>query len=67
MSESRDRFDNLICPVPGCGKVIQALTGLQELQKLRTHMKRCHCANWSLEDTLKNRDAIENKDGGNIK
>lgn len=50
--EQRDRFDNLICPFPGCKSVIIALTGLQELDKLRKHFKRKHRKAMNLEDAL---------------
>lgn len=61
VKEARDEFDRLICPVPGCGRKIQAWTGLQELEKLRAHMRRAHLANWSPSDTLENRARIENR------
>jgi len=57
----RDRFDGLVCHVPGCKKVIRALTGLQELMKLRQHMRRAHGANWDMNQALENRVVIENK------
>lgn len=56
-------FDGLKCSVPGCKKVIHAMTGLQELQKLRQHMARAHKANWNMNETLENRVVIENKQG----
>ena len=59
---SRDRFDGLKCTVPGCKKVIYAMTGLQEIQKLQAHMRRCHMANWSMGDALHNRVEMEKKD-----
>lgn len=40
--EARDARGNLICPVPGCGAVIRAFTGFQELGKLRDHYRRKH-------------------------
>jgi len=54
--------DNCLrCTVPGCKKVIRAMTGLQELQKLRTHMRRAHLANWDMNEALENRVTMENK------
>ena len=58
---SRDQFDGLKCSVPGCKKIIRAFTGLQELVKLQAHIKRCHRANWNMNETLENRVIIENK------
>lgn len=55
-------FDNgLKCSVPGCKKVIRAMTGLQELTKLRQHMKRVHLANWTAGEALENRAEIERR------
>ena len=42
MNEQRDEHNNLICPFIGCSTVIRALTGLQELQKMRQHFNRKH-------------------------
>ena len=56
---ARDRYDNLICPIPGCGHVVQALTGLQELTKLQQHMRKKHKTSWSMHDALENRASIE--------
>jgi len=42
MNEQRDASDNLICPHVGCNTVIRALTGLQELRKMRQHFARKH-------------------------
>jgi len=42
MNEQRDEYDNLICPYDGCKTVIRALTGLQELNKMRQHFARKH-------------------------
>lgn len=57
----RDKFDGLKCSVPGCKKIIYAMTGLQELHKLQQHMKRVHLARWDLNETLENRSIMENK------
>lgn len=32
----------LKCTVPGCGRTINAWTGLQEIQKLQQHFARAH-------------------------
>jgi len=53
--------DGLKCTVPGCKKVIRAMTGLQELQKLQAHMARCHMARWDIGETLHNRAEMEKK------
>ena len=50
--EQRDEFGNLKCPYPGCKTVIQALTGLQELQKMRQHFNRKHRKKLTLEEAL---------------
>lgn len=42
MNEQRDKSGNLICPHMSCNTVIRALTGLQELQKMRQHFARKH-------------------------
>lgn len=55
-------MSGLKCTVPGCKKVIYAMTGLQELDKLRKHMRKAHLANWSMNETLENRVIMENKD-----
>lgn len=54
-------MSGLKCTVPGCKKVIHAFTGLQELDKLRAHMRRAHLANWSMNEALENRITMENK------
>ena len=57
-------FDaGLKCHVPGCKKVIRAMTGLQELQKLQAHIRKAHGANWTMAETLENRVEIENRQG----
>ena len=61
MREVRDRFDGLCCQVPGCKVVIRALTGLQELQKLRAHLRRAHLADKGFMDTLETRAEWENR------
>ena len=58
---ARDEFGDLICPVPGCHRVIRAMTGLQELVKFRIHMNRFHLTNWTMNDALANRHRIESK------
>lgn len=58
---ARDRFDGLRCQVPGCKKVIYALTGLQELSKMRAHMKRCHLAHVTAGEALELRAAWEQR------
>jgi hypothetical protein len=60
--EARDRFDGLRCQVPGCKKVIHAMTGLQELQKMRAHMRRCHLASITTGEALELRAAWEDRD-----
>lgn len=55
-------MSGLKCTVPGCKKVIYAMTGLQELDKLRKHMRKAHLANWSMNEALENRVIMENKD-----
>lgn len=59
--EARDRFDNLKCQVPGCKAVIRALTGLQELEKLRKHMAKAHYAKKNLIEALKTRADWESR------
>jgi hypothetical protein len=49
----------LKCTVPGCRVTIHAWTGLQELEKLRKHMRKAHLANWDFNQTLENRVVIE--------
>lgn len=59
--------DGLKCSVPGCKKVIHAITGLQEIQKLQAHMRRAHAAHWDMNETLENRVSIENmQDAGKL-
>jgi hypothetical protein len=59
---TRDQFDGLKCPVPGCKKVIYAFTGLQELDKLQKHMAKAHYARWNAIETLENRAIMEKQD-----
>lgn len=59
---ARDEFDGLKCSIPGCKKIIRAMTGLQELEKLRKHVSRVHLMNWSMYETLENRVIMENVD-----
>jgi len=54
-------MSGLNCTVPGCKKVIHAMTGFQELEKLRAHMKRAHLADWDLNEALENRVIMESK------
>lgn len=51
----------LKCTVPGCKKVIHAMTGLQELEKLRQHMRKAHLARWDMNEALENRVIMEDK------
>lgn len=44
--------DSLKCRVPGCGKVIRGWTGLDELTKLRQHMRRAHLTEWDTHQAL---------------
>lgn len=53
--------DGLKCTVPGCKKVIRAMTGLQEVVKLQAHMRKAHLASWSMSEALENRVVMENK------
>lgn len=59
---ARDEFDGLKCTIGNCKKVIRAYTGLQELQKLQAHIKRCHGSNWNLNQALEYRAISENLD-----
>ena len=52
-------MSGLKCTVPGCGVTIRALTGLQELQKLRQHMYKAHLVCWTMEETMHNRIVME--------
>ena len=54
-------MDGLKCPVPGCKKIIRGMTGLQELQKLRSHYERAHLARITMEEALELRRRIESK------
>lgn len=49
---ARDYWDNLRCQVPGCKSVIRAMTGLQEIHKLITHMRRVHATTWDVTQAL---------------
>lgn len=60
-------MSGLKCTVPGCKKVIYALTGLQELQKLQAHMRTAHLANWSMNEALENRVILENRQEGKLR
>lgn len=50
----------LKCTYPGCKKVINAMTGLQEVQKLQAHVKKAHGLNWDMNLALENRVLMEN-------
>lgn len=39
--------------------MIRAMTGLQELQKLRTHMRRAHLVNYTMNEALEIRIRME--------
>lgn len=54
-------MSGLKCGVPGCNTVIRAMTGLQELQKLRQHMRRAHAVNYNMTDALELRLHYEDK------
>jgi hypothetical protein len=57
----RDQFDGLRCGVPGCKKVIRAFTGLQELQKMRAHLRRAHVAKVTMGEALELREQYEKR------
>lgn len=57
---ARDQFDGLKCTIGKCKKVIRAWTGLQELIKLQAHIKRCHGAEFNMNQTLEYRAISEN-------
>lgn len=61
MKEARDRFDRLLCQVPGCRAKITAMTGLQEIQELQRHMWRVHLANLTMNEALELRAAWEER------
>jgi hypothetical protein len=52
-------FGGLKCQVPGCKKIIHAMTGLQEITKMRAHMKRAHLASITPSEALELRAAWE--------
>lgn len=49
---ARDDFGGLRCRVPGCRHVVHAMTGLQELDKMRRHLERKHLAGLSMTEAL---------------
>ena len=55
----RDDFGGLRCDFPGCKKVIHAMTGLQEIQKLQAHMRRAHRDPMGMLEALDHRVAVE--------
>lgn len=55
MEPGRDASGGLKCRVPGCRTVIRAMTGLQQIQKLRDHVRRAHLAQWDVGDALEMR------------
>lgn len=60
-NDPRDRFGGLRCQVPGCRKVIHAMTGLQELDKMRNHMARAHLAHITPAEALEKRAEWEGR------
>ncbi len=57
--DARDPFGGLRCRVPGCRVVIHAMTGLQEINKLRRHFTRAHLARLAMIDALELREKWE--------
>ena len=55
----RDWRGGLKCDVSGCRKVIHAMTGLQEIQKLQAHMHRAHQNPMGMNEALERRVEIE--------
>lgn len=53
------RGDGLRCNVPGCKGIIRALTGLQEIEKLRYHYYRFHHCRLTVQQALELRVHIE--------
>lgn len=58
-SAGRDYLDRLLCPVATCKTTIDAMTGLQELQKLMTHMKKKHKTSINMDIAMKFREMVE--------
>jgi hypothetical protein len=63
-TNARDDYGNLRCQVPGCRAVIHALTGFQELEKLRAHLFRVHLAYKNIGEVLETRAEWERRDDG---
>ena len=55
-------MDGLRCPVPGCKHTVRALTGLQEIEKLKAHYKKAHLARITTQEALEIRVRIEKKE-----
>jgi len=49
----------LKCLVPKCKGVINGMTGLQELDKLRSHYLKAHKSHISMEEAMVIRERIE--------
>lgn len=60
-TNARDNLDGLRCQVPGCKRVIRAMTGLQEITKMRQHMQRAHLAHLNTTEALELRAAWEER------
>lgn len=58
----RDWLGNLVCQVPGCEHVIEAMTGLQEIGALRLHFRRDHLAEISMPEALELRAEWESRE-----
>lgn len=52
-------MSDLVCPRDGCRRVIRAMTGLQELDKLVKHYARVHGINITFADALELRGINE--------
>lgn len=61
-SSARDEHGHLRCQVPGCRTVIRALTGFQELEKLRMHLYRVHLAYKHMDEVLETRAEWERRE-----
>jgi hypothetical protein len=62
VANGRDDRGRLRCRFPLCKATIAALTGLQELDKLRTHIRRAHRQMLTLSDVLDLRARWEEPD-----
>ena len=57
----RDRLGALVCRVPGCRHRIRAMTGFQEIERLRQHYLRAHLARLTMQQALELRAQWEAK------